>query len=67
MRNEWVQRHLCCQTRKIMCKDRDGDEGRKSWNLKAVKVPEKYSCRLATNDGEIQRTEMVLNINHKLK
>jgi len=50
-----------------MYKDRDKDEGRKSWNLKAAKVLEKYSCRLATYEGEIQRTEMILNINQKLK
>jgi len=50
-----------------MYKDRDRDEGRKSWNSKAAKAPEKYSCRLATNDGEIQRTGMVLNIDQKLK
>lgn len=50
-----------------MYKDRHANEGRKSWNLKAAKVSEKYSCGLAANDEEIQRTEMVLNINQKLK
>lgn len=67
MRNEQVQKHLYFQTRKIIYKDRDRDKERRSWNSKAAKVPEKYSWRRATNDEEIQRIGMVLNIDQKLK
>lgn len=59
------QRQFCWQTRKIIYKDRDGDEGTKSWISKETKVPGKYYHRLPANDGEIQRTEMVPNINQK--
>lgn len=50
-----------------MYRDRDRDEGRKSCNLKGAKAPEKYFHSLAANDGEIQRTEMVLNVNQEIK
>lgn len=37
-----------------MYRDRELDEGRESWNLKAVKGLKRDSCRLATNDGKIE-------------
>lgn len=65
MRNEWA-------TKALLLVDKENNIQRLRWrgrnkklDFKRIKSARNVLHRLPANDGEIQRTEMVLNINQK--